>query len=194
MIVKKIIISLSIIFLICTLISCGVVAILYKDIQSANLFGDKDKPSYNDKMMAHQMTQAVEQFDCEYAMYCRDVKMKTINFNKMDDMQKRVYNITSAKTMEDIKVFEKLQLDKSTKHIKNKENLKKMFEEYILNETLYYSPTQPEYSFWYSYECGTIVVSKTDSTIKELNSLIPNKTTSNGNPLTSDTNWINLSA
>lgn len=190
---KKVIICLSVIFLICSLISCGVVAVLYEDFQKIDLFGNENKPSFNDKVMAHQMTQAVEQFDCEYTMYCRDVKMKTINFNKMDDMQKRVYNITSAETMEDIKIFENLQLDKSTKHIKGKENLKRMFEEYILNETLYYSPSQPEYSFWYSYECGIIVVSKTESSVKELNSLVPNKTTSNGNPLTSNTIWINLS-
>ena len=128
---KKVIICLSVIFLICSLISCGVVAVLYEDFQKIDLFGNENKPSFNDKVMAHQMTQAVEQFDCEYTMYCRDVKMKTINFNKMDDMQKRVYNITSAETMEDIKIFENLQLDKSTKHIKSKENLKRMFEEYI---------------------------------------------------------------
>jgi hypothetical protein len=143
------------------------------------------------------MTNAIERFTSEYEIFCQDIASKKFNINDMDAAQSRVYNVTGVDDREDIKLLETTglngkQINRDTKYPENDETLISIVENYTKTSSATFEPKQSDKAFYYSPDCGVIVVDDADADISSLNSKILSGKDAKGQVLTSSTSWMDL--
>ena len=181
------------------LVVIGILAVLAA-IAIPSVAGLIDRANVSaDNTNCDEMTNAVERFVSEYELYCQDIANGTLDINNLDAAQGRVYNVTGATTRGDITKLESttglngVQLNKDTKYPTNPRTISYIAENYMKTSSSTFDPKQSDMSFWYSPDCGTVVVATTDSTIENKNNMIISGKDAKGKELDPDEKWINLS-
>ena len=151
---------------------------------------------------ANEMTNAIERFTSEYELYCQDIASGSLVEGNYDSAQGRVYNVTNAKTRSDIEALEKdstaavsttgRAIYRDTKYPVNAETVKAIVENYTKTSSSTFDPKQSDMHFWYSPDCGIVVVATPTSTVAEKNKLILSGKDAKGNTLSDTTKWIDL--
>ena len=155
-----------------------------------------------DMTNANEMTNAIERFTSEYELYCQDVASGVIKDadsngvpDDMDSAQGRVFNVTGVKTRADITALENAglgtkKISRDTKYPLNDETLKAVIQNYTKTSSATFEPKQSDCHFFYSPDCGVVVVAEAGSNKETLNKLIISGMDAKGNALGSDTNWL----
>lgn len=155
-----------------------------------------------DMTNANEMTNAIERFTSEYELYCQDIASGAIkdadNNGTPDDMdaaQGRVFNVTGAKTRADITALENAglgtkKISRDTKYPLNDETLKAVIQNYTKTSSATFEPKQSDCHFFYSPDCGVVVVAEAGSNKETLNELIISGKDAKGNELGTSTNWM----
>ena len=151
-----------------------------------------------DKTNSNEMTNAVERFASEYELYKNDLAIKgVLPVNEMDAMQGRVYSVIGVNGRSDITELETLGSDNAI--LINDERypttdvlVKKVVEAYTKTSSSTFEPKQSDKCFWYSPECGVVVVAEHNSTVLQKNELIVSGKDAKGNELDAETIWIDL--
>ena len=130
-----------------------------------------------DNSNAVEMTNAVERFVSEYELYKQDIASGTFKESDLDSAQGRVFNVTGIKTREDVTKFESTGLngkgvDLDSKYPANEETVKAVIQNYMKTSSSTYEPKQSDCQYYYSPECGKVVVSTTGSTPTELDAIV----------------------
>lgn len=151
----------------------------------------------SDKTNANEMTNAIERFASEYELYKNDINMGTIPNDDMDTAQGRVYNVIGATTKAEITELETLGSDNAIlindeRYPTTDEMMKKVVEAYTKTSTSTFDPRQSDKCFWYSPECGIVVVAEHNSTVLQKNELVVSGKDAKGNDLDGDTVWIDI--
>ena len=151
---------------------------------------------------ANEMTNAIERFTSEYELYCQDIASGMLDINNLDSAQGRVYNVTNAVDRADIENLEKdsdadestvgRAIYRDTKYPVNAETLKAIIENYTKTSSSTFDPKQSDMHFWYSPDCGVVVVGKASASNSDLNEQIKSGKDAKGNELTDDTKWIDV--
>ena len=195
------------------LVVIGILAVLAA-IAIPSVAGLIDRANQSsDKTNSNEMTNAIERFASEYELYCQDIASGVIkdtdNDGKPDDMdaaQGRVYNVTKVKDRSGIEGLEKdttagptttgRAIYRDTKYPVNAETLKAIVENYTKTSSSTFEPKQSDMHFWYSPECGVVVVAGANSSVADKNDMIISGMDAKGNPLNDDetngTIWIDL--
>ena len=160
-----------------------------------------------DQTNANEMTNAIERFTSEYELYCQDIANKKIadSTTEFDSAQGRVHNVISAKTRAEIEAIEiaqdatvdenRILIYRDTKYPANVITVRKIVKNYMKTSSSTFEPKQSDMHFWYSPECGVVVVAKPESTKAELNNLVVSGKDAKGEDL-DDTNaiWLDITA
>ena len=154
----------------------------------------------SDKTNANEMTNSIERFASEYELYKQDIasgKLKDIA--NLDGAQGRVYNVTVATTRGDLEKLESEEglngraIDKDTKYPTNRETARAIVQVYTKTSSSTFEPKQSDAHYYYSPDCGIVVAQDTaKSDVASLNALVSSGVDANGQPLTQDTVWIDL--
>jgi prepilin-type N-terminal cleavage/methylation domain-containing protein len=184
------------------LVVIGILAVLAA-IAIPSVAGLIDRANVSaDKTNANEMTNAIERFTSEYELYCQDIASGVIkdadNNGTPDDMdaaQGRVFNVTGAVTRGDITTLESIglgekQINRDTKYPTNDATLKAVVENYTKTSSATFEPKQSDCHFFYSPDCGVVVVAEAGSNKETLNKLIISGMDAKGNALGSGTNWL----
>ena len=183
------------------LVVIGILAVLAA-IAIPSVAGLIDRANVSaDDTNANEMTNAIERFTSEYELFCQDIASGRLNKNDMDAAQSRVYTVTGAENRDDIKDLESedgldgKKINRDTKYPENIDTTKAIVENYTKTSSATYEPKQSDMNFYYSPDCGVIVVDEaTDGApnVTELNKLIISGKDAKGKTLDENTEWINL--
>lgn len=159
-----------------------------------------------DMVNTSEMTKAVERFVAEYTLYCIDIDSGNIVSGQttgFDAMQGRVYNVVKSTNIKDLKTIEVedgsfvdnncIAIYKDTKYPANAKTARAIILNYTIAPNFNFGTKQDGMCFWYAPECRVFVFSKKDSTIEELNKMLPSNTDLYGNTISENTKWFNLS-
>lgn len=152
----------------------------------------------SDKTNANEMTNAVDRFASEYELYKNDISMGIIPNDDMDTAQGRVHNIIGAISRADITELETsgsddaVLIDKDTKYPMTAEMVKSVVQNYMKTSSTTFEPKQSDMCYWYSPECGVVVVAGHNSSVAQKNELIVSGKDAKGNSLDGDTVWFDL--
>jgi len=154
-----------------------------------------------DNTNANEMTNAMERFVSEYELYRQDIASGRIIDSdndgipeNMDATQSRVFNVTGAKSMEDIKKLESsiglngIFIDIDSKYAKNLKTIKKVVENYTKTSSSTFEPKQSDMTYWYHTTTGYTIVAEKDANLEMLNSKLPQDISTNFTGV-----WIDLS-
>jgi len=118
-------------------------------------------------------------------------------------MQSRVYNVVKSTNIKDLKAIEVedgslvdnncIAIYKDTKYPANAKTARAIILNYTIAPNFNFETKQDGMCFWYAPECRVFVFSKKDSTIEELNKMLPSDTDLYGNTISESTKWFNLS-
>ena len=191
------------------LVVIGILAVLAA-IAIPSVAGLIDRANVSsDQTNANEMTNAVERFASEYELYVQDIGSGALNPNDLDSAQGRVYNVTGATTRGDITAIEKAQsvkvadvgdevaIYRDTKYPVNNATLQKVVENYMKTSSSTFEPKQSDMHYWYSPDCGVVVVAEPEKTDIELDKYIVSGKDAKGNDISSDSvnaQWIDLTA
>jgi len=184
------------------LVVIGILAVLAA-IAIPSVAGLIDRANVSaDKTNANEMTNAIERFTSEYELYCQDIASGVIKDadsngvpDDMDSAQGRVFNVTGAITRADITALENAglgtkKIGRDTKYPLNDETLKAVVQNYTKTSSATFEPKQSDCHFFYSPDCGVVVVAEAGSNKETLNKLIISGMDAKGNTLGSGTNWL----
>ena len=189
------------------LVVIGILAVLAA-IAIPSVAGLIDRANVSsDNTNANEMTNAIERFASEYELYVQDIGSGVLNPNDLDSTQGRVYNVTGATTRGDITAIEKAQsvkvadvgdeiaIYRDTKYPINNATLQKVVENYMKTSSSTFEPKQSDMHYWYSPDCGVVVVAEPEKTDIELDKYIVSGKDAKGKDITSDSinaQWIDL--
>ena len=152
-----------------------------------------------DNANVSEINNAIVQFTSEYELYKKDLLENKINTDNLDTVQSRVYNIVQTNNIEDIKLIESeegldgIKLKENSNYPANYKTIKKVLTTYLKSSSEILTTQQSNHLYWYAPESGTVICAKEKSSIKQLNEHLKNNTDGNGNELTEDTVWLNIS-
>ena len=181
------------------LVVIGILAVLAA-IAIPSIAGLIDRANVSsDNTNADEMTNAIQRFTSEYELYCQDIASGTIDFDNLDSAQGRVYSVTDIKDRKDIEQIETngkngIKVDPVTKYPQNITTAKVIFQNYLKESSSMFDTKQSDMSFYLSPDTGTVVVAEKISDYSTLNTKIHSGTDGNGNNLSFQTEWMNLSS
>ena len=181
------------------LVVIGILAVLAA-IAIPSVAGLIDRANVSaDNTNANEMTNAMERFVSEYELYCQDIANGTLDTSNFDSAQSRVYNVVGAVSRNDItdlessEKFGKISLNQNTKYPTNYNTAKLVIENYMKTSSSTFDPKQSDMHYWYSPDCGIIVVAKPETPSEELDKLVISGKDASGRDLNEiDTLWIDL--
>ena len=180
------------------LVVIGILAVLAA-IAIPSVAGLIDRANVSaDNTNADEMTNAMERFVSEYELYRQDIASNRIDFDNLDSTQGRVYNVTGAKSIEDIEKLESAGLDgvrinRDTKYPVNASTLVSIIKNYSKTSNSVFEPKQSDCHYFYSPDCGLVVCAETDKAeTSDLNALVVSGKDAKGNNLSVQTQWIDI--
>ena len=179
------------------LVVIGILAVLAA-IAIPSVAGLIDRANVSaDDTNANEMTNAIERFTSEYELVCQDIASGKFDINNLDAAQSRVYNVTGIDDRNDIKSLETTglngkQINRDTKYPENNETFVAIVENYTKTSSATFEPKQSDKVFWYSPDCGVVVVDAPEATYTSLNAQILSGKNAKGQPLDDTTAWINI--
>lgn len=180
------------------LVVIGILAVLAA-IAIPSVAGLIDRANVSaDNTNADEMTNAMERFVSEYELYRQDIASNRIDFDNLDSTQGRVYNVTGAKSIEDIEKLESAGLDgvrinRDTKYPVNASTLVSIIKNYSKTSSSVFEPKQSDCHYFYSPDCGLVVCAETDKAeASDLNALVVSGKDAKGNNLSAQTQWIDI--
>jgi len=182
------------------LVVIGILAVLAA-IAIPSVAGLIDRANVSaDKTNANEYTNAVERFASEYELYCQDIASGILDVNNLDSAQGRIYNVTKAITRENITALESdtgyngIKINRDTKYPENAKTMQKIVENYTKTSSSTFETKQSDMHYWYSPDCGVVVVAEPDKTVAELDKYILSGTDAKGNDISGDydARWIDL--
>ena len=181
------------------LVVIGILAVLAA-IAIPSIAGLIDRANVSaDKTNANEYTNAIERFASEYELYCQDIASGTIDFNNLDAAQGRVYNVTKARTRGDIEKLESDEgldgkfINRDTKMPQDVITTKSIINNYTKTSTNSFFPKESDAYYWYSPDCGVVVVASNEANKEILNSMVVSGMDAKGKDLSVATEWILLS-
>ena len=153
-----------------------------------------------DNTNANEMTNAMERFVSEYELFRQDIVSGTFDVNNMDAAQGRVYNVTGADSIEDIRALESeagfngIRIALDNKYAQNHATAKKVIENYMKTSSSTFEPKQSDMTYWYNTVTGYTVVAEKDINTATLESLLPQEVRYSNGQVASLTEWIDLSS
>ena len=181
------------------LVVIGILAVLAA-IAIPSIAGLIDRANVSsDNTNADEMTNAIQRFTSEYELYCQDIASGTIDFDNLDSAQGRVYSVTGIKERKDIEQIETngkngIKVDPVTKYPQNITTAKVILQNYLKESSSMFDTKQSDMSFYLSPDTGTVIVAEKISDYSTLNTKIHSGTDGNGNDLSFETEWMNLSS
>ena len=182
------------------LVVIGILAVLAA-IAIPSVAGLIDRANVSaDNTNADEMTNAMERFVSEYEIYCQDIANGTLDVNNMDAAQGRVYNVTGADSIEDIRALESesgfngIRIDLDNKYAQNHATVKAVIENYMKTSSSTFEPKQSDMSYWYNQITGYTVVAETDIEYDKLFEKLPSDIIYSNSQIPFSSEWINLSA
>ena len=179
------------------LVVIGILAVLAA-IAIPSVAGLIDRANVStDNTNANEYTNAVERFTSEYELFKQDIASGTFDKNNMDAAQGRVYNVTGAETLEDIKKLESVEglngkrINIDTKYALNGDTARDIIRNYSKTSTSTFEPKQSDMTYWYNKIHGCTIVAPKNSTINELFQKLPSEY-KGSNEILSITSWIDL--
>ena len=159
-----------------------------------------------DQTNANEMTNAIERFASEYELYCQDIASGAVQAGNLDSAQGRVYNVLGgATTRAEITALEKpatagpdttgRAIYRDTKYPVNAETMQAVVENYTKTSSSTFEPKQSDMHYWYSPDCGVVVVAEPDKTAAELDGYVISGMDAKGNDISGadrDAKWIDL--
>ena len=130
-----------------------------------------------DNSNANEMTNAVERFVSEYELYKQDIASGTFDKTDLDSAQGRVYNVTGIENREQVTKFESTKglsgkgVDLDSKYPVNEETFKSVVQNYMKTSSSTFEPKQSDCQYWYSPECGRVIVAEVGSKSSELTAI-----------------------
>ena len=187
------------------LVVIGILAVLAA-IAIPSVAGLIDRANVSaDKTNSNEMTNAIERFASEYELYCQDIASGTLNTSNLDSAQGRVYNVTKATTRGDIETLEVAQdapitddmiaIYRDTKYPVNAKTMQLVVQNYTKTSSSTFEPKQSDMHYWYSPDCGVVVVAEPTKTAAELDKYVISGMDAKGNDITSDSvnaYWIDI--
>ena len=176
------------------LVVIGILAVLAA-IAIPSVAGLIDRANVSaDSTNANEMTNAMERFVSEYELFRQDIANGTFDVNNMDAAQGRVYNVTGADSIEDIRTLESeagfngIRIDLDNKYAQNHATAKAVIENYMKTSSSTFEPKQSDMHYYYSTVAGlTIPYISEGVSVEKLNE----KITTN-NELKPSSIWIDL--
>ena len=179
------------------LVVIGILAVLAA-IAIPSVAGLIDRANVSaDNTNANEMTNAMERFVSEYELFRQDIASGTFDVNNMDAAQGRVYNVTGADTIEEIRQIEEtgglngIRLDIDTKYALNGETARKIIKNYSKTSTSTFEPKQSDMTYWYNKVNGYTIVASKSANVDELFDKLPSDAKTN-NPILTVTSWVDL--
>ena len=187
------------------LVVIGILAVLAA-IAIPSVAGLIDRANVSaDKTNSNEMTNAIERFASEYELYCQDIASGTLDTSNLDSAQGRVYNVTKATTRGDIETLEVAQdapitddmiaIYRDTKYPVNAKTMQLVVQNYTKTSSSTFEPKQSDMHYWYSPDCGVVVVAEPTKTAAELDKYVVSGMDAKGNDITSDSvnaKWIDM--
>ena len=182
------------------LVVIGILAVLAA-IAIPSIAGLIDRANVSaDNTNANEMTNAMERFVSEYELFRQDIASGTFDVNNMDAAQGRVYNVTGADSIEDIRALESeagfngIRIDLDNKYAQNYATAKAVIENYMKTSSSTFEPKQSDMTYWYNTVTGYTIVAEKDIDTATLESLLPQKIQYGTSQAASMTEWIDLSS
>ena len=162
------------------LVVIGILAVLAA-IAIPSVAGLIDRANVSaDETNANEYTNAMERFVSEYELYRQDIASGVIKDtdgdgtpDNMDSAQGRVFNVTGAKSMEDIRKLESeeglngIRISIDSKYAQNTTTARRVMENYTKTSSSTFEPKQSDMTYWYNTATGeTVVASKYEDTDK----------------------------
>ena len=181
------------------LVVIGILAVLAA-IAIPSVAGLIDRANVSaDNTNANEMTNAMERFVSEYELFRQDIANGTFDVNNMDAAQGRVYNVTGADSIEDIRALESeagfngIRIDLDNKYAQNHATAKAVIENYMKTSSSTFEPKQSDMTYWYNTVTGYTVVAEKDVNTAILQDLLPQEIKYGTSQPASITEWIDLS-
>lgn len=152
-----------------------------------------------DNTNVSEINNAIVKFTSEYNLYKKDLLENKIETDNLDTVQSRIYSIIQTDSIDDIKLIESeegldgIKLKENSNYPANYKTVKKVLNTYLKSSSEILATQQSSHLYWYAPESGTVICAKEKSSIKQLNEHLKNNTDGNGNELTEDTVWLNIS-
>ena len=182
------------------LVVIGILAVLAA-IAIPSVAGLIDRANVSaDNTNANEMTNAMERFVSEYELFRQDIASGTFDVNNMDAAQGRVYNVTKADSIEDIRALESeagfngIRIDLDNKYAQNHVTAKKVIENYMKTSSSTFEPKQSDMTYWYNTVTGYTVVAEKDINTATLENLLPSDIKYTNSQPYSINEWIDLSS
>ena len=153
-----------------------------------------------DNTNANEMTNAMERFVSEYELFRQDIASGAFDVNNMDAAQGRVYNVTGADSIEDIRALESeagfngIRIDLDNKYAQNYATAKAVIENYMKTSSSTFEPKQSDMTYWYNTVTGYTVVAEKDINTATLQNLLPTEVKYTNTIPASISEWIDLSS
>lgn len=195
------------------LVVIGILAVLAA-IAIPSVAGLIDRANVSsDKTNSNEMTNAIERFASEYELYKQDIASGVIKDtdsdgkpDNLDSAQGRVYNVTKVVDRNGITNLEKdasagpettgPAIYRDTNYPVNAETVKLIIQNYTKTSSSTFEPKQSDMHYWYSPDCGVVVVATPNSSVAEKNDLIISGMDAKGNVLVDEgenvTIWIDI--
>ena len=187
------------------LVVIGILAVLAA-IAIPSVAGLIDRANVSaDKTNANEMTNAIERFTSEYELYCQDIASGALDEDNLDSAQGRVKNVIGVTTRSGIEGIEFAQsatvadnvvaIYRDTKYPMNAYTMQKIVENYTKTSSSTFEPKQSDMHFWYSPDCGVVVVAEPNKTAAELDGHVISGMDAKGNDISGtdrDAKWIDL--
>ena len=182
------------------LVVIGILAVLAA-IAIPSVAGLIDRANVSaDNTNANEMTNAMERFVSEYELFRQDIANGTFDVNNMDAAQGRVYNVTKADSIEDIRALESeagfngIRINLDNKYAQNHATAKAVIENYMKTSSSTFEPKQSDMSYWYNTVTGYTVVSESETDVSTLYDKSPQEVRYSPSQVVSLNQWINLSS
>lgn len=179
------------------LVVIGVLAVLAA-ITIPSVAGLIDRANVSaDSTNANEYTNAMERFVAEYEMYCQDVQSGQVDINNLSASQSRVYNVVKTTEWSDIQKIESggndgISINRTTKYPTNKTTVISVIQNYTKTSSSTFEPKQSDVHFYYNPTSGKIIFDTVSSNYEVHNAKLMNGTDGNGNILSYNTEWIDL--
>ena len=181
------------------LVVIGILAVLAA-IAIPSVAGLIDRANVSaDNTNANEMTNAMERFVSEYELFRQDIASGTFDVNNMDAAQGRVYNVTGADSIEDIRALESeagfngIRIDLDNKYAQNHATAKAVIENYMKTSSSTFEPKQSDMTYWYNTVTGYTVVAEKDVNTATLQKQLPQEIRYSASQPASVSEWIDLS-
>ena len=192
------------------LVVIGILAVLAA-IAIPSVAGLIDRANQSsDATNSNEMTNAIERFASEYELYYQDIASGAIKSGQtsgFDSAQGRVYNVTKVTDRSGIERIEKPQSTKfentgteiaiyrDTKYPVNAATAHAIIKNYTKTSSSTFEPKQSDMHYWYSPDCGVVVVAEPTKTAAELDKYVISGMDAKGNDISGadrDAKWIDI--